>query len=296
MAFPRWASRIAVDDHAVAGVVGFVLVLAAAVTYYSYAAQNEVPRIGTENERAWDAEVGSAITRLSQGAGERADSVSGVREVLPPAPEAPTQSIPLLAPLRSARASGSLSYTEDCAAATLTHYLGTVKIVDLVDGAHGCITFRGDTIYAEAFAYHIELGGVLRIQGERAAVLAGPTLDVDSDHIALTLIDLRGTSQTLGVDRANSPISLSARPGALEVGASTNSDLAAWTLTTSYPEAWADWYTSRFEAAGVPVTTGITCTDPLATGPARGPCDLEITLPGATSIAISYGRYDVNFG
>lgn len=276
--------------------VGFVLVLAAAITYYSYASQEEVPRVGAENERGWDGDVGAALTRLAQAAGERAATQASVREVVPPAPDEPTQAIPLLAPLRSARAAGSLSYTEDCAGATLSHRVGTRTIVDVADGAKGCITFRGDTVYADAFSYRVELGGVLRTQGERAAVLVGPPLDVDAGRIALTLFDLRGVSQTLGVDRADAPIGLTPRPGALEAGAAVNADLASWTLTTVHPEAWEAWYAERFEAEGVAATFRTTCAHPGERGPARGPCELAIEVPGSRSVSISYGRYDVDLG
>ena len=43
--------RFAKDDQGVAAVVGFVLILAAAITYYSYVARNEVPRWGAQAEQ-----------------------------------------------------------------------------------------------------------------------------------------------------------------------------------------------------------------------------------------------------
>lgn len=284
------------DDRAVAAVVGFVLILAAAVTYYSYAAQNDVPRVGAQNERDWDAEVGSALMRLVHAAGERVGTDASVREVLPPPPDAPTQTMPFLAPLRSARATGSIGYTEGCGGASLAHSTGAGIVTDLTDGAHGCLTFRGETSYAEPFAYRIELGGVLRTQGENAAVLAGPPMDIDATRISLTLIELRGTSQTLGIDNANAPVTLSPRPGAIELGASTNALTTSWTFNTSYPEAWRDWYDDRFDAAGVPATIGFACANPGAAGPARAPCALDIEILDDTSLSISYGRYDVDLG
>lgn len=284
------------DDRGVAAVVGFVLILAAGVTYYSWAAQNDVPRVGAENEHDWDAAVSEALTRLAHTAGDRVGTDAVVREVLPPAPDAPTQSMPFLAPLRSARASGSLAYASECGGASLAHTTASGVVVDLQNGAKGCITFRGDTAYAESFTYRIELGGVLRTQGDKAAVLAGPPLDVTAGHVTLTMLELRGAPQTLGIDRANAPITLSPRPSALELGAVTNALTTSWTFTTDYPEAWRDWYDDRFDAAGVTAAMSIACADPLAAGPARGPCTLDIDLPGATSLSISYGRYEVGLG
>ena len=297
MATPRPASRaLGTDDRAVAGVVGFVLVLAAAVTYYSYAAQNEVPRMGAENEREWDADVGAALVRLAHTAGDRAGTDTSVREVVPPAPDSPSQSVMFLAPLRSARATGSLSFEPGCASANAAHVVGAVTVGDITSGARGCLTFRGETAYAAPFAYQLELGGILRLQGDDAAVLAGPPFDVSATHIALTLIDMRGDAQTLGVHSADAPVTFSPRPGTLELGNTQNAASVAWTFTTDHPEAWRDWYASRFTAAGVPATTSITCTDPGATGPARGPCDLDITIAQPTSLSISYGRYDIDLG
>jgi len=297
MANRRTALRTAVnDDRAVAGVVGFVLILAAGITYYSWAAQTDVPRVGAENERAWDSEVGDALTRLANTAGARAGTDSAVREVIPAAPEAPTQTMPFLAPLRSARAAGSLEFAESCGGATLSHVGGAVSVIDLDNGSRGCITFRGDTAYADPFSYRIELGGVIRMQSDKAVVLSGPPLDVGASHVSLTLIEFDGYSQALGVDRASAPLSLAPRPGALEIGSSTNAGALEWRLTTSYPEAWRDWYQDRFDAAGVTATTSFTCAEPASTGPARGPCEVVISAPGPTSLSISYGRYQVDLG
>lgn len=286
----RHSRRRILDDRAVAGVVGFVLVLAAAVTYYSYAAQNEVPRIGAQNERGWDATVGAALVRLAHSAGDRAGTDTTVREVLPPAPDPPTQTMPFLAPLRSAGASGSVGFEPGCASAELTHTVGTLTVPDITSGARGCLTFLGQTAYAEPFVYHLELGGILRVQGDKAAVLAGPPLDVTSTRIALTLIDLRGEAQTLGVDSAETLLTLSPRPGALELGNSENALLARWTFTTSFPEAWRDWYMSRLSSAGIAATSTVTCTTP------GTPCELVIQVAQPTSLSISYGRYDVTIG
>lgn len=281
------------NDEAVAAVVGFVLIIAAAITAYSIAAQNEVPRIGARNERAWDADVGAGFIRLASAMGERAGSDAAVREILPAAPEAPSQTVALLKPLHSVRATGSLEYATQCGGATLTHFAGVV-VNDLVDGAKGCLTFQGANSYAEPFSYRIELGGVLRLQGEQAAVLVGPPLKVQGRNVSLTLSDLGGTPQSIGVDRASAPVTFAPKAGALEVGSSPNAQQAAWTFTTNYPEAWQRWYQDRL--GGVGLTTGITCANPGQTGPARGPCQLAVTLNSVESLSISYGRYEVALG
>lgn len=293
----RTASRTATeDDRAVAGVVGFVLILAAAVTYYSYAAQSQVPRIGADNEEAWDAAVGDALTRLAQSAGERVGTGASAREVIPSPPEAPTQTMIFLAPLRSARAESSLAYTNDtssCGSTTLTHEKATITIADLVNGSQGCVTFRGETAYAPSFAYRLELGGLLRIQSDRAAVVVGPPLKVDRDHVALTIYDVEGATQTLGAGGADVTVSLTPRPSAIEVTSLMNADAITWSLVTSYPEAWRDWYQERFVAANVGLDASIVCANPGASGPARGPCTLTLEVLDPTSLAISYGGYDL---
>lgn len=288
-------STLARDDHGVAAVVGFVLILAVGITYYSYSAQSQVPAIGAANEQDWNAEIGDALIRLASAASGGAGTDTSASEILPPAPEAPSQTVMFLAPLRSVRASGSIAFDPSCASATMGHVTGAGPVTDLVDGARGCLTFRADTAYSESFAYQIELGGVLRMQDDKAVVLAGPPLEVSTSRIGITLIDMRGASQTLGVS-SDAPVTLSPRPGALEVTSQLNTNSVSWTLTTDHPEAWRNWYEDRFVSAGVPLTSTITCTTPGAIGPARGPCDVELTLTTPTSLSISYGRYDVTLG
>jgi hypothetical protein len=290
MTRPHSSNNIGKDDRAVAGVVGFVLILAAAVTYYSYAAQNEVPRIGAENERAWDGDVGSALAALAASAGERAGTDAAVSQVVPSAPEAPTQTVPFLAPLRSARATGSISYDAQCGGVRMSHEVGGVTIDDLLYQAgspaaagRGCISFQGGAIYAEPFQYRLELGGVLRIQGADAVVLAGPPLDVSPGRIAITMINLSGSSQTLGLG-ANAPITLTPRSGALEVGMAPNADALTWTFTTEHPPAWREWYMARFAAVGV------------AADVEESPGAVTVSVTEPTSLSISYGRYDVSLG
>lgn len=287
------------DDRAVAGVVGFVLILAAAVTYYSFAAQNEVPRTGAMNERAWDAKAGAIASELARSAGQNAGTFASVHEAFPPAPEAPTQLVPFLSPLHSSRATGTMSFNPLCGGATLTHESAGAVVMDLVDSAKGCFTFEGRTSYAEAFAYRIEHGGILRIQSDQTAVLGGPPMDITTvdgvTRISLTLLDLRGPAQSVGVDRTNVVVNLVPRPGSLEVASSTNAENATWSLTTSYPEAWNAWFVARLAEGGAAATTSFTCPG-VGSGPQRGDCQLQVNLAGPATLSVSYGRYDVTLG
>src|SRR5687767_14795104 len=93
---PRISRRARADDDAVATVVGFVLVLAAVVTYFGFVARNDVPEWGAEAEQDWDRDVGDALVRLGQSAGESLGAEQPVSGFVPPAPEPRSLSVPLL--------------------------------------------------------------------------------------------------------------------------------------------------------------------------------------------------------
>jgi hypothetical protein len=285
------------DDHGVAGVVGFVLILAAAITAYSYAAQNEVPKRGAQNEEAWMSGAGSSLASLAHAAGAQAGAGTSPRALIAAPPDAPSQTIPFLAPIRSAKASGALSFDPDCGGATLAHAIpsSATAIVDLADAAKGCVKFDPQPAYAERTAYLIENGGILRLQGDKAFVVAGPGLTLENEPgkttAAITLVSLSGAAQSLGVD-AEIPIGLTPRMGSLEVVAPTNAMATTWTFTTSQPAAWLAWFQQQIDASGA---SGATVSQ-------TGPQTIEIhilgdnTQPLDVSLSVSYGRYDVSLG
>jgi hypothetical protein len=278
-------------------VVGFVLILAAAITAYSYAAQNEVPKRGAQSEQAWMSQAGSSLTSLAHSAGAQAGASTTARTLVEPPPDAPSQTIPFLAPIRSARASGTLSFDPECGGARLTHAIpsSSTAIVDLADAAKGCLAFDPQPAYAERTAYAFENGGILRLQGDKAYVVAGPSMTLSSipgkTTAAITLVGLSGAAQSLGID-AELPVELAPKVGSLEVIAPSNAMAATWSFTTSHPAAWIAWFQQQIDAAGVP---GAIVTQTGANG-----VDVNIvgdnTQPLDVSLSVSYGRYDVTLG
>src|SRR5207247_1155481 len=75
------------DDSGVAGVVGFILVFAALVTYAAYVAHNEVPRWGADAGRSWDASVGDTLTKLDRSAAAGLGTQASATATVPPAPK-----------------------------------------------------------------------------------------------------------------------------------------------------------------------------------------------------------------
>lgn len=290
-------SRLAADDRGVAAVVGFVLILAAAITVYSYEAQNEVPRMGARNEGAWQDSVGDSLATLAQSAAAEAGAGTSVRGTVAAPPAAPSLGIPFLRPIYSARASATVQMDPECGGATLNHSLpglGT-SINDLVGAGKGCLRFISQPAYAESVQFVIENGGIVRVQGSDAIVLAGPSLTlskVDGRTVAaITLVNLSGLAQAQGIDSAL-PIELTPKASALEVLSSGNAEYVRWDVRTAHADAWARWFDQQIAASGLQGEADAVTTP---TG-----VRVDVWGPNASSgdvvLSVSYGRYDVTLG
>jgi hypothetical protein len=296
------------DDQGVAAVVGFVLILAAAITYYSYVVREDMPKWGAANEHAWDGAVGDAMTRLERAAGAAVGSDTSVRQDIPPAPGAPGLNVPFLSIARGAKAGGSVGFEPRCGGVDASHVVAGVTVPDVVGGARGCIVFRAEPAYAQGFGYRTEFGGVLRVQGDKAFVLSGPPLQLaqaNGKYVAsLTLVDLDGRAGSHGADNAPTTIDLSPRPATVESALLNNSASAAWTLTTAYPAAWSAWFADEIGQAGFDPALNYACAADDARCPGLGANDVRVVLGGpdgsaATpdlSLSISYGRYEASIG
>ena len=300
------------DDHGVAAVVGFVLILAAAITYYSHVARNDVPRWGAEGEKAWDAAVGESLLRLERAAGAGIGSDASVTESVPAAPQPKGLNVPFIQAARAQPPSGSVSFDPDCGGVTAAHDIAGVTITDMTRAGTGCIRFRAQATYTASYEYLLENGGLLRIQGDRAAVLAGPALELKAetgrDLASLTVVEMRGPATGVGASQSAVPIDLVPRPGSAEAMAASNAASASWTLRTAWPGAWAAWFAAQIGEAGLDADHNYACVQ----GDARAGCgglapdEMRVVLYGPNgpalplvpdvTLSLSYGRYDVAMG
>lgn len=296
------------DDQGVAAVVGFVLILAAAITYYSYVARNDVPRWGAESERAWDAQVGDSLLRLERAAGAGLGTDAAVSQSIPAAPAPKGLNVPFIAAVRPEPPSGSLAFDPDCGGLTATHDVGVVSVTDLAAGGKGCLAFRAQPTYTPAYSYLLENGGLLRVQGDHAVVLAGPPMELQvasGQYVAsLTIVEMHGDASGVGADQSAVPIDLVPRPGSTESLAASNAASAAWTFSSAWPAAWAAWFDDQLKEAGLDATLNYACLagDTRCPGLASDEVRLQLFGPNplATvpdlSVSLSYGRYDVTMG
>lgn len=291
-----------------AGVVGFVLILAAAMTYLSFVAQTDVPRWGAESERAWDADVGQDLGELAQAASAGVDSGAPVTGALPSPPEPRGLDVPFLIATKPIRPSGTIGFDASCGGVWANHTTASGVVADVADGAHGCLLFRLSPTYVEGSGYRAEFGGVLRVQGARAFVMTGPALELTnlSDHYAarLTLVGMEGSTASMGVDRAAVPISLVPQAIAADEGYDRNAAAASWTFTTPYPDAWREWFAGQILGASLDPALNYACTNDdarcggladdqvmvLLYGPSADPAEHDLSL------GVSYARYNLGLG
>src|SRR5438552_11374751 len=136
--------RLQLDDRAVAGVVGFILVFAAFITYPAYVARSDVPRWGADAEHAWDTTVGDTLTKLDRSAASGLGSDASQTVTIPPAPTPKSTDVPLVNRFKAATPAGSVSFTGQCGGLTASHTTpGGVTVNDITNGAKGCIEFHG---------------------------------------------------------------------------------------------------------------------------------------------------------
>lgn len=244
--------------------VGFVLLLGALIAYYGYVAQNDVPRWGAEAEQNWDRQAGDALLRLDRAAGAGVGAGTAVTVLVPPAPEPRVFDMPLVGRAAPSRPVGTLSFAPACGGLVAEHVVGASTIRDVAGGAKGCLVFRGDPHYSASFGYRGELGGMLRVQGDKASVLAGPPLELAREgatyRVSLTLVGMSGPYASLGADRAGVTVDLLPGAASLETASPPNAAQATWTFTTPYPAAWRTWFDDQVSQAGFDATGNYACT------------------------------------
>lgn len=242
-------------DDGIAAVVGALLMLAVGLTALTLVARADLPRYGEAAERAWDEElvaVANAITvavsTLEPGRGE-------VLVPLPPPKTPEGIDIPLLGTLTPSAATGTVSWNPSCTILNATHTAWSgANVNDIVNGSAGCLSMKADHLYAIPTLYRIELGGLLRIQGDRAIVLAGPALTYSTanatEHRVSVVFPLVGGPAQTGSLHQGARADLVPGPHAAESSPSANAEAAVWTFHTAYPRAWSAWWETTLRAAG----------------------------------------------
>ncbi len=306
------------DDRALAGALGLVLMLAVMVTLYASAVRNDIPVYGEDAERAWDHEIASTFRQLGRATGQAIAEGAPVSATLPAPPEPKAIDVPLMGRTEPLQPSGSVSFRPDCASFTATHVLGDgTRVEDLTNGARGCIGFRATPVYSRAFGYDMEFGGVVRVQGNRSVVIAGPPVELQASspnehRVSIALPGLRGYASSISNDASNVGVNLIPGPSAREVERAANAREATWVLETAHPAAWKTWFGTQLGQSGLvasranpgPGESGadytlscmpIDCT----VGPSgRGTVTLALHGPRTDAadlkLSFTYGLYDVN--
>jgi hypothetical protein len=306
------------DDSGVAGAIGIVLVLAVVIAAYGNAVRTEIPVFGAAAERQWDQDVGETFRQLSRSLGAGLTAGAPMATLIPPPPAPGAVEIPILGRREPVPPGGVVGFMPSCASLSATHEVTDGRVInDLRAGAIGCLTFQSETVYSPSFAYRVEMGGLLRVQGERAVVLAGPPLELDAGspderRVALGVPGLRGDASTSTIAASSGRIDLVPGPHSGEIEQEPNAANASWQLTTSYPEAWRTWFETRFSQAGFVAARaapgpGQSSADfVLSCAPAdctRGPDGLgtlTVRIEGPRTdtndlkLSLTYGLFDIN--
>lgn len=240
------------DDEGVAAVVGIAVLLAIGVSVYAYELNTAVPRFGAEAERAWDGSLADSAAAFASGIDAGGASVS---LVVPSPPQAEALDVMLIGRAEPAPPDGAVVFEPSCGSVSLEHETASgTEVEDLTDVTTGCLRIVTTPVFTDGYAYVVEFGGVLRIEGGRAVVLAGPPFetkpDDDGDQFSLTMPILEGPA--LAISSAHTGVAVDAAPRSWTSDDTTLANAAevVLTLTTKHPEAWATWYGSRFEVAG----------------------------------------------
>lgn len=249
------------DERALAGVVGFVLILALAVSYYGFVVHNSVPRWGAESERAWDGLVAGAMGQLASDAENgRAQTATAL---LPRPPEAQGLDVPFFGRTQPIAPGGALSFSP-------AGSCGGIDVVRTAQGRApqttstlgGCLRFNATPVYTGAFGYVYENGALLRLQDGEAVLLRGPHLALIAVtdgagapvrlDATLRLEELAGRAFSLDVQNTDAHVSL-ASEGASEAAPllAANADRVSIVVRTDHPVAWKRWLDARFDAARV---------------------------------------------
>lgn len=254
--------RMKEDDSGIAGAIGVLLILAVLVTAWANAMQTQIPLYGKEAEGDWDRDMAFALGEFTRAMGAGLTSGAPMAGILPMPPEARSLDVPLLGSASPQPPSGLIEFKPACASFTGTHVLANgTTVVDLRDGSMGCLEFQAAPIYGPAFGYRIELGALLRVQGDRAVVLAGPPIELNASvglggsgsneqRISLGLPGLRGPASSASLSGASARVDLIPGPHAGEIEQAPNAMKADWRIETAYPTAWKSWFETRFAQAG----------------------------------------------
>ncbi len=241
-------------DEGIAAVMGVILLLALAVTVYAHVLTTDVPQWGAEAERDWDKDVRGAFADVTRSLHPEGDADS-VAVSIPPAPKPESYRFLFFAKAEPVAPSGAVAFEPACSAFTATHTPhGGAAITDLVNASRGCVQFSSDSAYSTPYGYHVELGGLVRSQGDRGDVAVGPALAVerlpDGDlRITLKVPSLRGAAASASTGTTGARIQVTPGLGAPDASAALNAGSTRWVFTTAYPAAWADWFDDALSAA-----------------------------------------------
>lgn len=310
--------KLASSDSGVAGVIGVILILAVVITAYANAIRTDLPKFGAEGEHAWDRSTGDRLTQFTRALAEGLTAGAPLATIVEGPPKPRGVDVPLLGHAEPFAASGTIAFVPECASFSGDHTLASgVRIEDLRASAGGCLSFQAAPVYSPAFAYRVELGGMLRVQGDRAVVLSGPSLELDASNpnsyrVAIGVPGLRGDSTTTSVGATNARVDLVPGPFSVEVERSPNAASAEWRLRTAYPTAWKAWYETRLEQAGfLPVRSSpgpggsssdysVVCAPVDCAQDAQGLGTVVVRIEGPRvdgddlRLSLSYGIFDVN--
>jgi len=292
--------HLSADDQAVAGVIGFILVFAGIVTYAAYVAHTEVPKWGSQNEKAYDGQVADALSHMGSNAAASLGSQASTTATIPPPPGAPSVNIPLIDRTEGAPPSASISLLPDCGGLDATHDLNGATVHDVTGGAHGCVSLAEQGTYAGSFTYKTEFGGLVRSENGKSFVQSGPPLVLKSANgaytIGATFLETRGAANSVGVGHAGVSLDLVPGPSTTETSDVPNAASVTWNFTTpnaADANAWADWFNGQIAAAGF--VNSVSCVNHAT--PAGNTLQVRFDGPCTTSapdiaLSISYGRYD----
>ncbi|MFA5861331.1 MAG: hypothetical protein WDA16_06505 [Candidatus Thermoplasmatota archaeon] len=310
-------AALAGDERALAGAIGIILMLAVAVTVYAHTVRGNIPVYGEQAEHAWDERVSTAFQDLGRSIAGGISTGAPVTGTIPAPPPPEKISLPFLGSAGPVAPAGTVAFAPACTRASVLHTLGSGQIVtDLAGGSNGCLTFHATTLYSPPFGYAIEMGGVLRVQGQSAVILAGPPLQLDPAtpteyRIALALPGLRGSAASASADSADVHVDVVPGPSASEVEQEPNAARATWTFDTSHPAAWKTWLDARFVQAGLVASRAsplpgqsssdysIACV-PVDCSTAAGGGQVNVVIEGPRTdmqdirLSITYGLADVS--
>lgn len=292
----RIARRASRRDEGVASALGAVLVLALLVTAYAYQARVALPQHGRDAEDAWSASLALAAQEIARRADAGEPGASLVPAAVSPQP------VPLF-PFGSAspaRAGGVAAFDPGCASFNASHTLGSASIVDVANGSRGCLSLEIQPAYGDAVRYVVEWGGVLRVQGASAVVLAGPPLTLapgpNATLVRLELPAFAGSATSVSFAQAGARVLLAPGGDAVDPVVAANAETLTWTLDTAHPAAWRAWLAQALARSGLDASAySLRCDLPACAlapnGHGRVTLDLAGPLPSGPDLALAFGHH-----